>query len=285
MINLHDICYVRLGTADLDHAVQFAGEILGLQPAGRGQRTAQFRADDRAQTLTYIDGDPSQHVVGFELRTLQDLEAAAAELDDAGHRVTAGTRAECDDRAVRTFINVADPTGTSIDLAVGPAREGSRYYGSRDAGITSFSHVGLYSTNPQADEKFWTGTFSARVSDRVGDAALLRIDEVHHKGALFPAQRSGIQHVNHQVASIDDVMRSYYFLCEQGVKIRFGPGRHPTSGAVFLYFVGPDGMTYEYSTGVRLITDEAGHQPRQFPMRPSSGCSWGSKAEIPEFPR
>ena len=32
------------------------------------------------------------------------------------------------------------------------------------------------------------------------------------------------------------LMRSYYFLREQNARIRFGPGRHPTSEAMFLYF-------------------------------------------------
>ncbi len=78
-------------------------------------------------------------------------------------------------------------------------------------------------------------------------------------------------------------MRAYYFLREKGVRIVFGPGRHPTSSAIFLYFEGPDGMVYEYSTGVRMIDDEATHQPRQFPFEPSSFCMWGSRPDIPEF--
>jgi 2,3-dihydroxy-p-cumate/2,3-dihydroxybenzoate 3,4-dioxygenase len=78
-------------------------------------------------------------------------------------------------------------------------------------------------------------------------------------------------------------MRSYYFLKQQGVKIVFGPGRHPTSGAMFLYFEGPDGMVYEYSCGVRTITDEATWRPRQYPFTPESFCMWGSKPDIPEF--
>ncbi|MET0346378.1 MAG: glyoxalase/bleomycin resistance/extradiol dioxygenase family protein, partial [Casimicrobiaceae bacterium] len=44
-----------------------------------------------------------------------------------------------------------------------------------------------------------------------------------------------------------------------------------------------DGMVYEYSTGVRMIDDEATHQPRQFPFEPSSFCMWGSRPDIPEF--
>ncbi len=112
---------------------------------------------------------------------------------------------------------------------------------------------------------------------------VLRIDAVHHKIALFPGKRSGVQHINHQVAAIDDVMRSYYLLRERGVHIRFGPGRHPTSGAMFLYFEGPDGMTYEYSTGVRMIEDEAGYRPRKFPFKSTSFCAWGATPDIPEF--
>jgi 2,3-dihydroxy-p-cumate/2,3-dihydroxybenzoate 3,4-dioxygenase len=34
------------------------------------------------------------------------------------------------------------------------------------------------------------------------------------------------------------------------VPIVFGPGRHPPSGSVFLYFLEPDGMTLEYSFGM-----------------------------------
>jgi 2,3-dihydroxy-p-cumate/2,3-dihydroxybenzoate 3,4-dioxygenase len=123
------------------------------------------------------------------------------------------------------------------------------------------------------------------VSDRIGQAALLRIDEVHHRIALFPATHGGVQHINHQVASVDDVMRAWYELKARGVKIVFGPGRHPTSGAVFLYFEGPEGMVFEYSTGVRLITpdEEARYQPRQFPAEPGSFCMWGAVPDIPVF--
>jgi 2,3-dihydroxy-p-cumate/2,3-dihydroxybenzoate 3,4-dioxygenase len=94
-----------------------------------------------------------------------------------------------------------------------------------------------------------------------------------------------VQHVNHQVESIDDVMRAWYRLQAAGVRIVFGPGRHPTSGASFVYFEGPEGMVYEYSTGVRHISaeEEPQYQPRQFPLTPSSFCMWGSKPDIPEF--
>jgi 2,3-dihydroxy-p-cumate/2,3-dihydroxybenzoate 3,4-dioxygenase len=283
MISLHDIRYVRIGTGDIDHSVKFATRMLGLEVADRDSGAAYLRSDDRDHTLVYLDAPVDQHTVGFELRTQAELDAAAAELEAAGFAVKAGTASECDQRRVGAFVSFREPSGTTVDLVAKPWHSGRHYAPSRPAGITGFSHIGLYTQSAARDERFWTQTCNARVSDWIGDAPLLRIDAVHHKMALFPAKRSGVQHINHQVAGIDDVMRSYYLLRENGVHIRFGPGRHPTSSAMFLYFEGPDGMTYEYSTGVRMIDDEKTYQPRKFPFKSTSFCDWGSKPDIPEF--
>jgi 2,3-dihydroxy-p-cumate/2,3-dihydroxybenzoate 3,4-dioxygenase len=283
MISLKDIRYVRLGTNNLDDAVRYATRILGLELVRRDRHGAYLRADDRDHTLVFTAGNPREHSVAFELGSLADLDSAASELDNAGHRVRSGTRLECEQRWLDSMVTFEDPSGNTIELVARPAHSGRRYFPARDAGITGFSHIGLHSIAPRKDEAFWTTACNARVSDWIGEAPLLRIDPVHHRVALFPSKRNGVQHINHQVQSIDDIMRSYYFLKEQNVKIRFGPGRHPTSGAMFLYFEGPDGMIYEYSSGVSLITDEAGHKPRQFPAVNSSFCAWGSVPDIPEF--
>ena len=285
MINLLDIRYVRLGTGNLDLAEGYARDVLGLELARNEAGGRYFRSDNRDHTLVYFEGDPRDHTVGFELRTPEELEAAAAELNNANIEVRAGSPDECEQRRVKSFIHFTDPTGNKIDLVVGPHHSGRRYLPSRDAGITGFSHVGLCTTDAQRDERFWTQVLGARVSDRIGEAALLRIDEVHHKVALFPTTRAGVQHVNHQVESIDDLMRAWYMLQKRGVRVVFGPGRHPTSGAMFLYFEGPDGMVFEYSTGVRSIRpeEEASYQPRQFPSANESFCMWGSVPDIAEF--
>jgi 2,3-dihydroxy-p-cumate/2,3-dihydroxybenzoate 3,4-dioxygenase len=285
MIDLLDIRYVRLGTRDLAAADRFAREVIGLERVRVEAGAYYYRSDDRDHTLVYFEGDPRDHSVGFEMRQADTLDAAAAELGRRGRVVQAGGADALEQRHVHRMIAFDDLSGNRIELVERPLHSGKRYFASRDAGITGFSHIGLCSTDAPRDEAFWCGVLGARVSDRIGDAALLRIDPVHHKVALFPTTRSGIQHVNHQVAGIDDVMRAWYQLRDRGVKIVFGPGRHPTSGAVFLYFEGPDGMVFEYSTGVRTIApeDEASYRPRQFPAVPSSFCMWGSKPDIPEF--
>ncbi len=285
MIALLDIRYVRLGTRDLLAADRFAREVIGLQLVRREAGASYYRSDDRDHTLVYFDGDPREQAVAFEVRDASALQAAAAELSDAGVAVQPLAREAAEQRRVDGGIRFSDPSGNRIELVVRPQASGRRYFASRDAGITGFSHVGLCSTDARRDEAFWTGRLSARVSDRIGEAALLRIDPVHHRIALFPTTHAGLQHINHQVQSVDDVMRAWYQLKAMGVRIVFGPGRHPTSGATFVYFEGPDGMVFEYSTGVRHIAaaDDASHLPRQFPPVPESFCMWGSKPDIAEF--
>jgi 2,3-dihydroxy-p-cumate/2,3-dihydroxybenzoate 3,4-dioxygenase len=285
MIHLHDIRYVRLGTGDLEGAVRYATAVLGLEVARRTAHAAYFKSDSRDHTLCYFDGDPRDHTAAFEVDSSAELDRAIESLGAAGCKVRRGSAADAEQRHVGEFVNFEDPSGNSIDLVCAPHHSGRRYFPSRDAGITGFSHIGLRTLDARRDEAFWTGLLGAKVSDRIGEAPLLRIDEVHHKIALFPSGFAGVQHINHQVEGIDDLMRAFYLLQDHGVKILFGPGRHPTSGAVFLYFVGPDGMIFEYSTGVRLITaqDERNYRPRNFPAVPSSFCMWGSKPDIPEF--
>lgn len=285
MADLHDIRYVRIGSEDLDESVRFATQVLGLELVGRDASSAYLRGDDRDHNIVYLKGRSHGHVTGFEIASPQAFDEAAAQFERAGIKFRTGTASEREQRRVGDLITVNDPTGNAIDLVLRPAASGKRYFPTRDAGITSFSHVGLRTCSPKTDEAFWTTWLSAKVSDWIGDAPLLRIDEVHHKIALFPSTYAGIQHVNFQVESINDIMRSFYHLQKMNVKIVFGPGRHPTSGACFLYFQGPDGVVYEYSTGVRLITkeDEKTYVPRQFPKVASSFCMWGSEPDIPEF--
>jgi 2,3-dihydroxy-p-cumate/2,3-dihydroxybenzoate 3,4-dioxygenase len=285
VIHLDDLCYVRLGTRDRVGALRFARDVLGLEPVRDESGATYLRSDAREHTLVYCDGDPREHTVGFALRDLGELDAAAAALSNAGHGVRAGDAAACEQRRVAAFVNFRDPSGNSVDLVVGLEADAAQPATAADMGLAGFSHVGLCSIDASRDERFWTGVFDARVSDRIGVAALLRIDSVHHKLALFPAARPGVQHINHQMACIDDVMRAWYRLREQGVRVVFGPGRHPTSGAVFVYFAGPDSMVYEYSAGVRLIgaDEEAGYRPRQFQFAKESFCMWGAVPDIGEF--
>ena len=270
MITLTDIAYVRSGVADLGKAVRFATDVVGLEsaPAGPGLTdtgVAHLRADHRHHCLALVEGPSGVISSGFAVADSGALAAAETELERTGFRVRRGDPAEARSRRVREFIAFDDPFGNRLELVSQQETITRPVAFTRPAGITEFGHLCLDAPDVHEAYRFWSTRFNARVSDWIGDAAcLLRIDPVHHKLAVFRGERPGLCHMNFQVATIDDVFRNWHFLVEHGVEIEMGPGRHPQSTAIFLYFLGPEGFTYEYSFGVRRIEDDAAWVPRTF---------------------
>jgi 2,3-dihydroxy-p-cumate/2,3-dihydroxybenzoate 3,4-dioxygenase len=277
MIELRDIAYVRSGVADLDKAVDFATRIVGLELAEQAEPgVAHLRADHRHHCLTFVEGRSGVIASGFEVADDDALAAAETELEKAGHQVQRGSRDEARSRRVRNVIGFDDPFGNRLELVSQQESITRPVRFARPAGIQEFGHLCLDAPDVHEAYRFWSSTFNARVSDWIGDAAcLIRFDPVHHKLAVFQGAEPGVCHVNFQVDSIDDVFRNWHFLVDNGVEIIQGPGRHPQSTAIFLYFLGPENLTYEYSFGVQRIVDEQAWRPRTFdPAEPGSIDMW-----------
>ncbi|HEY1916483.1 MAG TPA: VOC family protein [Streptosporangiaceae bacterium] len=277
MITLTDIAYVRSGVADLDAATRFATEIVGLELAApTGVGVAHLRADPRHHCLALVEGPSGVIASGFSVADTDALATAETELERAGYSVTRGDAEQARSRRVREFIAFDDPFGNRLELVSQQETITRPVAFTRPAGITEFGHLCLDAPDVHEAYRFWSTRFNARVSDWIGDAAcLIRIDPVHHKLAVFRGERPGLCHMNFQVDTIDDVFRNWHFLLDHDVEIEMGPGRHPQSTAVFLYFLGPEGFTYEYSFGVRRIEDDATWRPRTFdPDEPGSIDMW-----------
>jgi 2,3-dihydroxy-p-cumate/2,3-dihydroxybenzoate 3,4-dioxygenase len=266
MITLTDIAYVRSGVADLDGAVRFATDIVGLELAAPAEEgVAHLRADHRHHCLALVAGRSGVIASGFSVADSDALAAAETELERSGFTVHRGTPAQARSRRVREFVAFDDPFGNRLELVSQQETVARPVALTRTAGITEFGHLCLDAPDVHDAYRFWSTRFNARVSDWLGDAAcLLRIDPVHHKLAVFQGDGPGLCHMNFQVATLDDVFRNWHFLVDHGVEIEMGPGRHPQSTAIFLYFLGPEGFTYEYSFGVRRIEDDAAWTPRTF---------------------
>jgi 2,3-dihydroxy-p-cumate/2,3-dihydroxybenzoate 3,4-dioxygenase len=276
VIELTDIAYVRSSTPDLEDSVRFAVEIVGLEVSARDDGVAYLRCDQRHHCLAFVEGPSGALAAGFTVAGLDALEAAERELEREALRVTRGSADEAAARRVEAFIGFDDPAGNHVELVVDQAVLGRPVDFGRAAGITEFGHLCLDAESPRDAAAFWTRVFSARVSDHIGDAAyLLRIDSVHHKLAVFANSEPGLCHLNLQVDSLDALMRNWRFLEHAGVEVQSGPGKHPTSGAIFVYFSGPQNMTYEYSYGVTLV-DELTWRARNFPLEEAGSIDmWG----------
>src|ERR1700722_18101804 len=137
MINLNDIRYLRIGTPDLESAITFATDIVGLQLVGREGKSAYFRSDKvtvrgdtRDHTLVYFEGDPSDHTIGFDLKDPGDFDAVGAALDNAGYGAQLANKEESEKRRARGVIQSRDPTGNKIEIVARPFHSGARYFAS-----------------------------------------------------------------------------------------------------------------------------------------------------------
>ncbi|WP_188608744.1 VOC family protein [Chelatococcus reniformis] len=279
-IRIVQLCYVRLGTDDLEASARFATEIVGLQRGeGRGGDVV-FRSDARAHTLALSTERGAS--LGVELEDEAALEAAAGALEQTGYGCREASAAECERRFVRRALICAIGEGLAVDLVLRPAVSGRRYFGSRDAAITGLACVGLRSTDLARDTALWTALLGAAVSDRAGEVTYLGFDDAHHRIVLYPAARPGIVYVTYAVESFDAVMQSHYFLQEHQVRVLHGPGREAASGQVFVRFQGPGGQIFAYGYGMATI-DGGRHRARQFAAEPGSLCAWGSTSEVPEL--
>jgi 2,3-dihydroxy-p-cumate/2,3-dihydroxybenzoate 3,4-dioxygenase len=285
MIKLEQLRYVRLGTRNIAVATSFATTVLGLQHIGTESGRAYFRSDFRDYTLCYFATSDHYSCFAVDVRTKEELEATFGSLTDVGLKPRYGTDAECGERRVKAFLFFEDFTGNIVEIVLRPLMSGWRFFPSRDSGVMGLQSVAHRTTRPEEDERLWTKIFNGRVSDWVGEASYIRIDDLHHRLSLHPSNKSGLLSVTYAVESIDQLMQSNYILLNSQIRIVQGPGREPTSGQVFLTFEGPDGTLFNFATGMdRIIGDEA-HQPRQFPDVPLSYCSWGTESSAPEMAR
>lgn len=268
------LAYAWIAARDPLACARFAEEVVGLQRSEERGDEIALRADDRSRALIFSPDDESR--VAVEAWDDAALDGVETRLSEAGFPARRASPEECRARRIRSALLARDATGNAIDIVTRPERSARRFFGARDAGLKGLSDVGLRSTDVIGDLRFWR-SLGAEVSDYVGEIAYLAIDDAHHRISLYPSTSKGLLYLAFEVATLDDLMRGYYFLAERQVKIVQGPGRQPASEQVFLHFQGPEGLIYAYVTGMVRRGDP--RPPRQFPRTAESLCAWGSRAE------
>lgn len=275
-----DLRYLRIPVDDLNAAAAFAGDVFGLQPADHDDENARFRSDARNFALCYTRAE-GPAAVALTVAQQEDLDAAEERLSVWKPRRL--DQKECRIRQIKDGLIVTAPNKVSVEIVWRPLTSGWRYHGPRDAGITGFQAVQLACTDIHANEDFWINGVGADVSDWAGDAVYLRIDEAHHRIALYPSGRDGVLGATWAVESINNVMQDWYFFQSRQIPIVHGPGRQPASNAVFVTGSGPGGIYYTYAAEIDSGPHIAARGPRQFPHTALSHCAWGSPTSAPEF--
>jgi 2,3-dihydroxy-p-cumate/2,3-dihydroxybenzoate 3,4-dioxygenase len=283
--------YVALNVSDVGRTAAFAQDIVGLEDSGTGPDGQRyFRCGpDRHCIVLYKSDQPGFKRGAFELESEADVERAF------GYYTDLGWRPEWLGDEERIINNLTlTPAFRVQEKMTGATFE---YYGRMDQTIVRFparlakiqrlGHFALSVPDVVATAKHMEQTMGFIVSDYVSKfAALMRAfpNPNHHSFALAFSStgKPHFNHVNFMVSDIDDVGSLKYRLERHQIKIVFGMGRHPTSDSVFLYFLDPDGLTWEYSYGMEQFPETGYRQARAMSARPEDFDVWGARPE-PEF--
>lgn len=271
--------YAALNVTDLNRTLAFYTDIVGLDVTERTDGEAALRCGPDHHTILLSQaGEPGLKRIGFELESDTDLDRAFTFLERRGY----GPVWLSDDEAASLHqaraLRFRHPaTGLQFEYF----REMEQMlapFEARLANIARIGHVVVSTPEPEAMVSSLVDDLGFVVSDEVeGLVSFLRCfpNKYHHSFAVSRGDENRLHHVNFMVTDIDDVGRALNRLKKNDVEIVYGPGRHPPSGSVFLYFLDPDGMTVEYSFGMEEFAETGARAPRLMPPVPESLDFWG----------
>jgi len=282
------LAYVALNVTDTERSAAFMRDIVGLQEVDPATGELRFlRCDDHHHSIAlYRAAAPGLRRVAFEMESEKDLDAAEAHLRGLGIASRAVPARECELLGMARALRFSEQTsGLTIELAAGlaPARAPFRHTLTQ---IARLGHVVVGSTQYPKTVAFFRDRLNFRVSDEVnGWVTFMRCfpNPFHHSLGIAAAPENRLHHVNFMVTDMDDIGRALYRLKKHNVPIVYGPGRHPPSGSVFLYFLEPDGMTLEFSYGMEEFPETGPREPRVLPASLESFDFWGGTPPDPRF--
>jgi 2,3-dihydroxy-p-cumate/2,3-dihydroxybenzoate 3,4-dioxygenase len=278
--------YVALNVTDLERSCAFYQSVVGLQSAGSIANERLFRCSARHHDVILREANaPGLARIGWEMASDADLERLRAHLSSVGIAMRDVDPEICRQLNLERAFRINEPTTGAVFEYFVP-RE---FYGAAFAAtltkIVRLGHVVLATQDLAKTEQFMQQVLNYRVSDRVeGAITFMRCfpNPLHHSLGITRGSSNRFHHVNFMVTDIDDIGRALYRFKKAAVPIVFGPGRHPPSDSIFLYFLDPDELTLEYSFGMEEFPAENPREPRLLPMKLESIDYWGAVPD-PKF--
>ncbi len=283
------LAYVALNVTDHARSDRFYQDMLGLQAAGSvGDGEHLYRCSAHHHDVILHEAPlAGLRRVAWEMETLEDLARLRchfARLAIAVHIMDADY---CASLGLDEAFQITEPNTGAIFEYCGRMADAATPYTPTVTRILRVGHVVLGAKNYEVTEQFFSDALNYRISDRIdGTVTFMRCfpNPLHHSLGLSKSDSNRLHHVNFMVTDIDDIGRALHRARKFDAPVVFGPGRHPPSESVFLYFLDPDGTTLEYSFGMEEFPELDPRPPRRLPLALESIDYWGATPQA-EFGR
>jgi 2,3-dihydroxy-p-cumate/2,3-dihydroxybenzoate 3,4-dioxygenase len=282
MIRYRKLGYVELNVEDVARSETFYRDAVGLQRVGpRQDGSVLLRCDTDAYSVVLHEKAPvGLKCAGLMLEDASQFEPLHNKLRVHGVAYQELSASECKQRQIGRATRITEPnTGATLEFYVRADDASDQTFQPSHTKIQRLGHIVLGTPRSGEAVAFFRDVLNFRVSDRIGETMTFMRpypNPFHHGIGVIRSERPMLHHVNFMVTEIDDIGRALHRLHAQGAPIVHGPGKHPTSGSVFLYFLDPDGITLEYSFGMEEFGETSAREPRALPAAPESIDSWGA---------
>ena len=274
--------YVALNITDRARSDRYYQDMLGLQPAGEaldGEHLYRCSAHHH-DIILHEAPVAGLRRVGWEMQSLDDLARLRQHFARLGIAVHPMAADYCAALGLDQAFQISEPnTGATFEY-FGRMADASTPYMPTVTRIVRVGHVVLGTKTYDETARFFTDALNYRISDQIdGTVTFMRCfpNPLHHSLGLSKSDANRLHHVNFMVTDIDDIGKALYRARSLEVPVVFGPGRHPPSESIFLYFLDPDGMTLEYSFGMEEFPELDPRPPRRLPMALESIDYWGAR--------
>lgn len=258
--------YIGVNATDVNNWAKFMQEVTGMQVSGATDDGGVYlRMDDRQYRFLIHPSDTDDVAyIGWQVANESDLDAIAAQVEEAGFHVTLGSREDIDSKHVLGLIKFEDPSGIKTEVFYGAGKATQPYHASRASsgfktGDLGIGHAVVHVPDVDRSLSFYRDVLGFRVSDNIpGRTAFMHCNSRHHSLALFsrgPNQKQVMNHFMIQYNQIDDVGIAYDIADQRGDRFATSIGRHPNDQNISFYVVNPSGFHTECAWGARDVDD------------------------------
>jgi 2,3-dihydroxybiphenyl 1,2-dioxygenase len=271
--------YLTIETTRFADWRRFGADGLGLHVDEFERDHMRFRLDDN-ECRMLLRRAPAEDVttVGWQVDDHETFDDIVARIIQRGVTVEAGSAEEAALRGVERLVRFPGPKGLIQELYVtprttaAPLRMQASGFVTGDAGM---GHIALTSRRPQAIHRYYENLFDARLSDYIVETIsavrfrirFLRVNGRHHSVAIANTEglridpiRTRVQHLNTQVATLDDMTTAYQRIKQLGFTMALGIGQHTNDKELSFYARTPSGFDWEVGWNP-IVVDEATWEP------------------------
>ncbi|SEB02930.1 MULTISPECIES: VOC family protein [unclassified Mycobacterium] len=257
---------------------RFGRDAIGMHLDDLDSDAIRFRLDEQ-QCRFLLRRGPAEDVtaLGWQVDDHETFDEILRRVHRCGVPVTVGSDDEAALRGVERLVRIPGPNGLAQELYTHAHVEDHLSVAGKGfvTGEFGLGHVAVTSTRPHEVRGYYNTLLDARLSDFIDETMsgvkvkirFLRVNRRHHSVAIAAVNRlpinpirTRVQHLNIQVAELDDLTDSYQRVRALGFDMALGIGQHTNDRELSFYAVTPSGFEWEVGWNP-LIVDESTWKP------------------------